>query len=451
DRAAVSDREGRVFPDRLVPLSADVDPLVLADGPRALARDGDVLVLAHALAAVARNGDRLVATDGLGAVLANVDRLVVPHRLVAVVADADLLVVAHGLGPVVLDHDLLVLLRMDVQQLLALLVLHADLVEVVRAAALAAARLDPALRLVRRQLVRWDLLRVVDAARDDRAVRVALQEVDDDLLPDARDVDHAPPLARPRARHPYPARALLVLLAVPVPVEVELDPPVLVRPDLLARLPHDHGGLRPAHHRLLRLPRRAVGHRVRDRQELRPVLERLGLLAGMVLARARRVLHAQQHERVVLERALQLVLDGEAVPAAQRPARTLAPHHVAQRLLGLELEPRVAVARILRRVQPRVVVDLLLAVARQRARQAERRLEVVVVLERDLAHVHRVLLHQRREHVLAVGQDRLLGQQPDAARARAFRERVVAVRQRQAVLRVRVLEEVEDALLLHEP
>src|SRR5690606_10761223 len=126
-------------------------------------------------------------------------------------------------------------------------------------ATLAAARLDPALRLVRRQVVRRDLLRVVDAPGDDRAVRVALQEVDDDLLPDARDVDRAPPLPRPRARHPHPARALLVLLAVAIPVEMELDSPVLVRPDLLARLPHDHGGLRAAHHRLLRLPRRAEG------------------------------------------------------------------------------------------------------------------------------------------------------------------------------------------------
>ncbi len=76
---------------------------------------------------------------------------------------------------------------------------------------------------------------------------------------------------------------------------------------------------------------------------------------------------------------------------------------------------------------------------------------MVVVLERDLAHVDRVLLHQRCEHVLAVGQDRLLGQQLDTVRARALGERVVAVRQDQDVLRVRVLEEVEDALLLHEP
>ena len=42
------------------------------------------------------------------------------------------------------------------------------------------------------------LLGVVDAADDDRLVRVALHEGDDDLLADARDVDRRPTACRPR-------------------------------------------------------------------------------------------------------------------------------------------------------------------------------------------------------------------------------------------------------------
>ena len=93
----------------------------------------------------------------------------------------------------------------DVQQFAPLLVLEADLVEVLLAPARAAPRFDAALRLVVRQGVRRHLVGVVNAAHDDRVVRVALQEIDDHLLADARDVDPAPGLAGPHCPDAHPA------------------------------------------------------------------------------------------------------------------------------------------------------------------------------------------------------------------------------------------------------
>src|SRR5439155_1551903 len=75
-------------------------------------------------------------------------------------------------------------------------------------------------------------------------VGIALEEVDDHLLTDARDVDRPPGRARPRLRHAHEARALLVLLPLAVPVELHLHAPVLVGPDLLALGADDDGGLR---------------------------------------------------------------------------------------------------------------------------------------------------------------------------------------------------------------
>ena len=68
-----------------------------------------------------------------------------------------------------------------------------------------AARLDAALRLVVGQVVRGHHVGVVDAADDDRLVRVAFQEVDDHFLADPRDVDGAPVLAGPERRRRGPS------------------------------------------------------------------------------------------------------------------------------------------------------------------------------------------------------------------------------------------------------
>ena len=109
-------------------------------------------------------------------------------------------VVADPVRLVVLDADGLVLLGVDVDQLARpscprneISLKFAGLPPRLLTA------LDAALRLVRRQPVGRHRLGVVDAADDDRLVGVAFEEVDDDFLADARDVDDAPLLAGPDA------------------------------------------------------------------------------------------------------------------------------------------------------------------------------------------------------------------------------------------------------------
>ncbi len=162
-------------------------------------------------------------------------RLVAAHAHAAVAVDADRLVA--------LDVRRLIALGLDVKLFAALFVLEANLVEVAGAAALGAARLDPALGLVVGQRVGRHVVRVVDAPGDDRSVRIPLQELDDHLLPDAGDVHRAPPRPRPDLRHPHPARAVLVALPLAIPVELHLHTPVLVGRDLLARFADHDGGL----------------------------------------------------------------------------------------------------------------------------------------------------------------------------------------------------------------
>src|SRR5881628_1793570 len=121
--------------------------------------------------------------------------MAVVYVLGAVTLNRDVLIVANGGGAIVLyvaslillDDSSQVFLGVNVNLFTALSILKADFVEVCRTAALAGAGLDPALRLADRQLIRGHLLGVVDTPRDDRLVRVALQEPHDDLLADAGD------------------------------------------------------------------------------------------------------------------------------------------------------------------------------------------------------------------------------------------------------------------------
>src|SRR5438128_2392609 len=77
-------------------------------------------------------------------------------------------------------------------------------------------RLPTRLRRVGGQTIGRHLGGVVDAASDDRQVRIALDEIDDDLLADARDLDEAPAAAGPGLRYAHEAGRVLVLLAEPV-------------------------------------------------------------------------------------------------------------------------------------------------------------------------------------------------------------------------------------------
>ena len=145
-------------------------------------------------------------------------------RVVALMADADLLVVLDVLVPVALgvDEDLF----------LALAVLDAQFVET--AAAGVAVGLENAAGLVLRQLVGHPVFAVVEAAGDQRLIRIALQETHQDFHAHPRDGDAAIALARPVGGDAQPATGVVVGLAEAIPEELHLDPAVLVAVDGLA-------------------------------------------------------------------------------------------------------------------------------------------------------------------------------------------------------------------------
>ena len=184
-----------------------------------------------------------------------------------------------------------------------------------------AARLDAALRDVRGQVIGRHLLAVVDAAHDQRPIRIPLEEIDDDLLADPRNLNEAPLLARPRARHAHPARALVVVLAEVVPVELDLHAAVLVDEDLLAARADDDGRLRAVNDRFRRDTARTIRDRVRDRSKRALELELAAPVAGAIRALARRVPYRQQVVRHV-DVAPIVIADVELLTAAQRAARS---------------------------------------------------------------------------------------------------------------------------------
>src|SRR5258708_3719821 len=267
-RAGPADRHRLILTHRFAAVAADRDRLVLADTFPAVAADGNRLVLGDLFRPVAVDGDGLVLLHRLGPVGADGDRLVVVDRLCAVVPhmrrlvvdDVFLAVVAHLLRLVVLDDEVAVLLCVDVDLLVALLVLEADLVGA--ATALARIALDGRFRLLGGQWVRRLVRAIVDAAGDDGTVGIALEEIDDHLHADAGNEHRAPTLRRPSLTHADPARAVLILLSVvvqflrAVPMEANLDAAVFVGIDFVAARADDERGLRAVNDRQRRHARR---------------------------------------------------------------------------------------------------------------------------------------------------------------------------------------------------
>src|SRR5579863_8342742 len=107
-------------------------------------------------------------------------------------------VFADELARFFFDPPIHVLLGVHEELLAALFVLEADFVEVRRAAALRASRQERAARLIIGERIGRHLLGIVNAAGDDRPIRIALEKVHDYFLTDARNADRAPVLARPR-------------------------------------------------------------------------------------------------------------------------------------------------------------------------------------------------------------------------------------------------------------
>ena len=289
-----------------------------------------------------------VVVHPLAAVVVHRDALVVVHRLGAVVPDVAGFVVVYGLAPVVahpfvfvvLDLAQLVFLGVQPQLLLTLLVFKAQRVGVAHPALEAGARgaagggaaEQAAHAGVARQRPGRHVQRVVDAAGDDGAVGVAVLEVDDHFLPDARRGDAPEVAARPGLRDADPAAAVFVALAVAVPVELHFDLAVFVGVDLLPGRAGDDGGL-GAGGEGFGLGLRAAEH-VFGRLQLKAAVAAVALLArgvGAFLDLQR----GAEHQPALVGLVLGVLLQGEGAPAfdAAQIARALGPVAVCTGLL----------------------------------------------------------------------------------------------------------------------
>ena len=106
--------------------------------------------------------------------------------------------------------------------------------QLVGTAALVFLAFDGRQRLQLGQFVRRQMHAVVEAAGDQRLIRVALQKGNQHFHAHARQVDRAEALARPVRCNPHPAAGFVVELAFAVPVELDFDPAVFVAVDLFA-------------------------------------------------------------------------------------------------------------------------------------------------------------------------------------------------------------------------
>src|SRR5690606_31099066 len=151
---------------------------------------------------------------------------------VALVADTDALVVPDVLIPVALgvDEDLFFTGP----------VLDAQFVEAVAAGA--AQALEDGSGLVRGQLTGHRVGAVVQAATDQRLVRVAFEEAELMLVADSLAGDAAPVVAGPAAGHPRPAAGVGVRLAFAAPLDLELDTALCVTVNFFAGGAGDYGG-----------------------------------------------------------------------------------------------------------------------------------------------------------------------------------------------------------------
>ena len=209
---------------------------------------------------------------------------------------------------------------------------------------------------------RGHLFGVVHPARDDGAVGIAFEKIDNDFLADARGPNPAPLFAGPRLRGADPARALIVVLAHPVPVELDFDPAVFVGVNLLARWTDHHRGLRPLHQVLGGDSRRPERHRQRRASEAVRVGRSFARIAAVEIAGMRAVRHLRQHVLSIL--ILPLVLGQfKSKSAGEGPAVAVATNHLMRQLLFLNPQLRLSVALALLLVLAGIIEDFVLLVA----------------------------------------------------------------------------------------
>ena len=161
----------------------------------------------------------------------------------AVAFDLDGLLVLYFRMLVIFHHLVSVFGRMGEKVFGPLEVLEHELIAV--AAFFTGTGPDGAPGLVGGQLVGRQIFAVVDPAGNDGPIWIAVQEVDDYLLPHPGDMHGAPFAAGPVLGHPDPAGhiAIAFYVVAPVPEKLDLDPAVFVGMDLLGPGAGDDGRL----------------------------------------------------------------------------------------------------------------------------------------------------------------------------------------------------------------
>ncbi len=140
-------------------------------------------------------------------------------------------------------------LRMHLDILLAGSVVNVNRVELHRLIALEYLGFDPGDRLVLGQLNWRHILRVVDAADNERLVGIALDESDHDFMPHTRPEESAPCRSCPDLRNANPARTGGIPLTVPIPVKLHLNTAIFVYKQLTVLWPHHRSRLHAVHYR----------------------------------------------------------------------------------------------------------------------------------------------------------------------------------------------------------
>jgi hypothetical protein len=186
---------------------------------------------------------------------------------------------------VALDELAQVSLRLQVHFFVTGIVFEAQLVVVIVTAAFGAARSNAALGSMLIQGVGRLIVVVVDAADHDGLVWIAIHEVDEHFLPDARDELKAEVRAGPRLGDTHPARAVFVVLVFLVPVELHPDAPVLLGTDLTVLGPDHDRRLGPRDHGPLRSARRPEGDAGLDRMDTAMHLKRCARRSRLELTR----------------------------------------------------------------------------------------------------------------------------------------------------------------------
>ncbi|MNJ29995.1 hypothetical protein D3C77_245790 [compost metagenome] len=133
---------------------------------------------------------------------------------------------------------------------------------------------------VGRQRPRRGVLAVVEAAHDQRAIGVTVEEHYHHFVTDPRDLDAAEATTGAGLGDADPAGAVVVVFAVAVPVELDLHPAQFVGEDFFSGRANDDGGLRPGNGR-------SRGGQLRAERDLlahaREGVEVAGLLAAEVV------------------------------------------------------------------------------------------------------------------------------------------------------------------------